>query len=282
MPLDAIPYASHAPMSSTRSSSRSISALQFEQMPRYSNLYLVLRQRILGGVYPLQSMLSSERDLAMEFGVARVTVRSALEALQSEGLVRRQQRRGTVVTGAPKVVRSSAEVDAFEALFESFMNMALRTKVRVLAFGRIPASTEVALALGIAQNEPVLRVVRVRVQAQQPLSFSTVFVPQQFAQGVRRRDLAATPLLVLLRERGVQIARTEERVGATHADLEVATALSVPVGAALLRVTRTIRDDAGVAVEYFQGLFCPENYEYQFVSARDPSMNRVTVVAQLD
>jgi len=252
-------------MSPTRSSSRSISALQFEQMPRYSNLYLVLRQRILEGVYPLHSMLSSERDLTAEFGVARVTVRSALEALQSEGLVLRQNRRGTVVMGAPKVARATASVDAFEA-----------------SFGRLPASAEVALALGIPEHEPVLRVVRVRLQAQQPLSFSTIFVPQQFAEGVRRRDLAATPLLVLLRERGVQIDCTEERVSATQADLDVAAALSVPVGAALLRVTRTIRDDAGVAVEYFQGLFRPEYYEYQFVSARDPSRNRVTVVTQLD
>jgi len=271
-----------APKSPTRSAGRSISALQFEQMPRYSNLYLVLRQRILEGVYPLHSMLSSERDLTAEFGVARVTVRSALEALQSEGLVLRQNRRGTVVMGAPKVARATASVDAFEALFESFMNMALHTKVRVLAFGRLPASAEVALALGIPEHEPVLRVVRVRLQAQQPLSFSTIFVPQQFAEGVRRRDLAATPLLVLLRERGVQIDCTEERVSATQADLDVAAALSVPVGAALLRVTRTIRDDAGVAVEYFQGLFRPEYYEYQFVSARDPSRNRVTVVTQLD
>lgn len=249
------------------------------QMHRYSNLHLVLRKRILEGAYPVNAMLPGERELADEFAMARVTVRSALQSLEREGLVERQSRRGTVVIGtAPARARTTTPVDTFEGLFGSVMGVAQQTRVKVLEFGVVDASTEVAQALGIEPGAEVLCAVRVRIQPDIPISYSTVFVPGRFAAGIRRRDLVAKPLLTLLANQGVEVAHAEESVSASQADLEVAAALGVPVGAALLRVRRTIHDTSGQAVEFFHGLFRPERYEYRLVSDRDPSRTRISVL----
>ena len=51
-------------------------------LPRFQQVRLILRERIRGGHYATGLPLPGERQLAEEFGVARVTVRSALARLQ--------------------------------------------------------------------------------------------------------------------------------------------------------------------------------------------------------
>src|SRR4051812_5569023 len=70
-------------------------------VPRYLQLADLMRQRIARGTWPHGHRLPSLELLMAEFGVARVTVRQAVDRLAREGLLSPQQGRGTFVTGAP-------------------------------------------------------------------------------------------------------------------------------------------------------------------------------------
>ena len=59
-----------------------------------------LRQRIVAGEWSATGRLPAERDLAAEYGVARNTVRRAVEALANEGAIARHIGRGTYLNGA--------------------------------------------------------------------------------------------------------------------------------------------------------------------------------------
>jgi GntR family transcriptional regulator, arabinose operon transcriptional repressor len=65
--------------------------------PRYYQMYLSLRDRIKTGEFLLNGMLPNERELGEEYSVSRITVIKALDILESEGLIDRQQGRGTFV-----------------------------------------------------------------------------------------------------------------------------------------------------------------------------------------
>lgn len=54
-----------------------------------------LRERILAGEWTATRVLPNERDLAQTYGVARNTLRRALDELEAEGLLSRQIGRGT-------------------------------------------------------------------------------------------------------------------------------------------------------------------------------------------
>ena len=62
-------------------------------LPKYHQIYLVLREQLHEGRF--EQGLPSELLLMKEFGVARVTVRKALERLVNEGLITRTPGRGT-------------------------------------------------------------------------------------------------------------------------------------------------------------------------------------------
>jgi DNA-binding transcriptional regulator YhcF (GntR family) len=65
--------------------------------PKAMWVYTSLRERITGGEFPTGTKLPSHLELASEFGVAPLTLRQVLGRLEEEGLVAREQGRGTFV-----------------------------------------------------------------------------------------------------------------------------------------------------------------------------------------
>ena len=67
------------------------------EAPVYEQIAATIRGRIEAGTYPPGRQIPSTAALAAEFGVAQLTVRSALRLLAAEGLTRTIPRRGTYV-----------------------------------------------------------------------------------------------------------------------------------------------------------------------------------------
>lgn len=65
--------------------------------PAYLQLYVQLREDIVGGVYPLHSRLPSKRMLAAETGLSTITVEHAYALLCDEGYIETRERSGYFV-----------------------------------------------------------------------------------------------------------------------------------------------------------------------------------------
>ena len=68
-----------------------------------------LRTRILGGEFGPGDKLPSETDLAATYGVARVTIRTALQLLQSRGLAYTRHGAGTYVAPISGGIRAGLQ-----------------------------------------------------------------------------------------------------------------------------------------------------------------------------
>jgi GntR family transcriptional regulator len=238
-------------------------------LPKYHQIYLVLREQLSDGRHARG--LPGELSLAEQFGVARVTVRRALQQLQNEGLIERTPGRGTVPL-APAAIPPEPPA-RMTGLLENIVTMGLATKVQVLDCDQVPASAAVAQALRLVPGSPVQKARRVRSTREGPLSLITTHVPADLAQNFGRRELARKPLLILLEEAGVRIGRARQTVSARLADADAAQHLGVSVGSALLAVTRLIHDEAGRPVQWLHGLYRPDRYEYQMELSRVGSID---------
>jgi GntR family transcriptional regulator len=239
-------------------------------MPKYHQIYLVLREQLHEGCF--ERGLPGELALMQQFGVARVTVRRALQQLASEGLIARQAGRGTrslLANQASGDTRAAGEQRAhLTGLLENLVSMGLRTKVSVLEVQTISASMAVANALQLAAGAAVQKAVRVRSTKEGPLSHITTYVPADIARQFGRRELAQKPILVLLEESGVRVGRAHQTISARLADAQVAPHLEIAVGSALLAVRRLIYDDQERPIQWLHGLYRPDRYEYEMQLSR--------------
>ena len=241
-------------------------------LPKYHQIYLVLREQLAEGRFA--AGVPGELHLMKDFGVARVTVRRALEQLVLDGLIARSPGRGTVALTPPSL-RSSRSTGTppsqraqLTGLLENIVNMGLRTSVKVLQCEVLPASSAAARHLDIAAGTPVQKALRVRSTREGPLSHITTHVPQAFASGFGRRELSKKPILMLLEESGVEIGRAVQNISAKLADAAVARALDVDVGCALLAVQRLVFDTRERPVQWLQGLYRPDRYQYEMQLSR--------------
>lgn len=66
-------------------------------LPRYYQVYMSLLERIRAGEFAPVDTLPSERQLAQDYGVSRITIIKAMDLLEREGLIEQQQGRGSFV-----------------------------------------------------------------------------------------------------------------------------------------------------------------------------------------
>ena len=237
-------------------------------VPKYHRIYLVLREQLHEGLFA--DGLPGELALMRQFGVARVTVRRALQELAGEGLIARERGRGTrpVDSGAARGSNGAAKGTHLTGLLENIVSMTQNTTVRVLEVSKVGATAEVAQALKLAPGELVQKAVRVRSTREGPLSHITTWVPGDLAAHFGKRELAKKPILVLLAEAGVRVGGARQVITARLADAQVAPHLGVAVGSALLAVRRLIHDEQGRPVQWLHGLYRPDRYQYQMQLSR--------------
>ena len=234
-------------------------------VPKYHQVYLVLREQLGDGRFA--DGLPGELQLAEGFGVARVTVRKALERLAAEGLIARAPGRGTTPLPAVAAPPDTARAQ-LTGLLENLVSMGLRTAVRVLSCDVVPAPDAVAQRLQLVRGDPVQKAVRVRSTTEGPLSHITTWVPEALARGFGGAELAERPILLLLEAQGVRIGRAQQGLTARLADADVAPALDVAVGSALLSVNRLVFDVDDRPVQWLQGLYRPDRYQYEMQLSR--------------
>jgi GntR family transcriptional regulator len=220
-------------------------------------LYLFLLGQINNGQLGAGARLPSEPALAQEHKVSRVTVRRALDQLQSEGLLQRMPGIGTFVKDRPIVQPIKANlVDMLAHLVE----MGRDTAVRLLSFAYVEPPPTVAKALRLEPGEQTQRSIRVRSSEDGPFSYLTTYVPKSIGSRYSEVDLAATPMLELLERSGVVVEGASQTITATLADPEVAKELDVGIGSPLISLARVIYSNAGEGVEYLHGLYRPDRY----------------------
>jgi GntR family transcriptional regulator len=235
-------------------------------LPKYHQVYLVLREQVCEGQF--QAGLPSEQSLQQQFGVARVTVRRALEQLAAEGLISREPGRGTRPVHASLLASNAEKFQAgprkaqLTGLLENLVTMGLSTSVKVLDVQHIAATAEVARALRIGAGEAVQKAIRLRSTKAGPFSHITTYVPEAIGAHFGRKELARKPILLLLEEAGVRVGRAEQTLSARLADAQIAHHLDIAVGSALLAVRRLIFDVHERPVQWLHGLYRPDRYEY--------------------
>lgn len=207
--------------------------------PRYLQIADLMRQRIARGQWPLGDKLPSLETLVEEFGVARLTVRQAVDLLAREGLVSPQQGRGTFVTAVPERQQWLKVQTSLDDLARAYRDDKPEIVNIDESVARAPLKPE--------DGTPAERYVymrRVHSKDGRPYSVIDLYLDERvFRRHAERfRRETVIPILAAMRD-GVAHAQQVLTIGT--ADVEVARRLRVPVNAPVAEVRRVLTDAAG-------------------------------------
>ena len=186
----------------------------------------------------------SERELVQRFGVARMTVRQALDALVAEGLLERVPGRGTFVAEARTGLTA-----ALLGFSEEMRRRGARPTTRTLLLRVEAAGPGVARALELEQGAPVAHWQRLRCADDQPLCVQDVYLPAGLvAHLVERRDSTVVEpppesLYEDLGRRGLPPTWGEDNIEGGLASEAEAFRLGISTGDAVLRISRRAVSD---------------------------------------
>lgn len=219
---------------------------------------------LLEGLEP-GSPAPSERDLVQRFGVARMTVRQALDALVAEGLLERVPGRGTFTAERP-----AATLAPLVGFGEEMRRRGLVPSGRTVLARMEAAGPGVARALDLDEGAKVVHWRRLRLADGEPMSVEDAYLADAVVPGLLGGGLPDS-LYAELDRRGLLPTTGEDAVDAAAARAEEAEALGLAVGSPVLRVAR--RAFAGrVAVEVSRATYRADRFTLHLSLSRPSRM----------
>lgn len=157
--------------------------LEKQVVPKYYQLEQILRQGIASGKFGLSEPLPNERELCEEHGVSRTTVRSALAALEADGMIYREQGRGTFVKYNPDKWNFQLK-GSFSDLFQAGANVTLTIENKKLVRPEAWLVQDMKLYAG----ESVYFFEGIRTFYSSLTTLFQVYVPEEIGKQIRLED----------------------------------------------------------------------------------------------
>ncbi|MQY07236.1 GntR family transcriptional regulator [Actinomadura macrotermitis] len=228
-----------------------------------------LRDAIQRGRLPEGAKLPSEAQLVEHYKVARMTIRSALQELQTEGLVVSEHGRGVFVRRRPPVRRLASDrfarrhrKEGKAAFLAESAQVGAKSEVDMIEIREQATTAEVADRLSLeAGDEVVVRSRRYSLNGH-PVETAVSYIPADIARGTPITDPNPGPggIYARIEDMGHTLERFEEEVSARMPTPDEARILQLPAGTPVFRLVRTAFDTEGRAVEVCDTIMSADAY----------------------
>ncbi|MBB4064830.1 phosphonate metabolism transcriptional regulator PhnF [Gellertiella hungarica] len=223
-----------------------------------------IRQAINIGEFGDSGMMPPEMQLAERFGVNRHTVRSALAALASEGLVQAVQGRGTMILRRDRLSYPIGKRTRFS---EGLQGQAERIAFQCLGHGRTVAGAEIAEALDIPPGTECITLETLGGADGIPLSrASHVFPGPDFAAIPAHFERFGSITRALAEVGIADYTRLSTDVIARHALPDEVAELKLSPGAILLETVAVNADGEGRRIQYSRTRFAADRIKLRIES----------------
>jgi len=205
-------------------------------IPLYYQLERALRKRILSDRKSGIQAFPNERQLCEEYGVSRATVRQALMILERDGLLIREQGRGTFIT----------EQDRRDDLFVAYGFMddlflfGSKTTLELHAKKLVNPDAQLAEDLHLDEGDEVYYFEGLRsFDESQYSGMFRAWVPKEIGEKISLANFSSPFLIAAVEEASLQrITRAHQIISATVATSHHASVMSVEVGHPILVLKR--------------------------------------------
>lgn len=187
-------------------------------MSKYSNLLNeqvkeALESYIIEHGLTAGDALPSERVLAENLGVNRLTVRAAIKRLRNEHRINTLHGKGNFIA-PPKIMESTSKMESFTA---GWSNDGYTPTSKLLAMDEREAPLSICYQLGISLGDKVIFLNRVRYLNGEPVALENTYLPSKLVPGILCHNFEKESLYAVLEsEYNLRLMRQEETISICH------------------------------------------------------------------
>ena len=208
-------------------------------IPLYKQLRDAISDALQRGEWDADTPLPSERDLSQGLNLSRATVRQALQTLEADGWLVRQQGRGTFPARA-KVEQPLNPAQGFTA---DMRQAGFQTTTTVISSALEPALGRVARVLKLGKSGVVAVMLRLRFVNDSPLMLERTHLNYALAPEILEQDLTGSLYEILKSKYHLRFAHGEEIIEAMKSEPWQARLLGIKNGALILYTQRIFSNE---------------------------------------
>lgn len=234
--------------------------------PLYEQIKEYILHKIHVGEFAPHTRIPSERDLAAQFGVSRLTVSKALKELTRAGFLYVQIGKGTYINEEP----IDLQLETLKSFTEEMEGHQQHPTSQVLHAELIPADEHVAYKLDLPKGMTVVLLRRIRLVNERPIALEHSSVVASFCPDILKKyDFSKESLYAVLKEKyGVSLTHAEQSFEARAATEFEASHLDLATGDPVLSIHRVTYTRDNVPVEYVKSIYRGDRYKFRAILRR--------------
>jgi len=223
----------------------------------YYQLKEELRRKILSNEWKEGSKLPSEKEICEIFGVSRITVRKAIEALQDENYIIKKQGRGTFVQGRT----IGQKLHKFYSFSEELSKLGIKETTKLVTFQTIIPGIAIREALKLDLDEKVFWIKRIRYMDTKAYTIENSYIPQKFVPDLTGEIVQNNGLYKALKIYNIFLDHATETFSAINITKEDARDMNLQNYDAAINLTRVTYSGTSI-VEYCQSIVRGDVFQY--------------------
>jgi GntR family transcriptional regulator len=222
-----------------------------EETPFYQQLKDKIIDDIESGKLKHGDKLPSERELAEQYGISRMTARHTLSILEREGVVERRVGSGTFISN----VKIEMDFITFNSFTRTMLGRGLTPSTQVLSISKNPAKQALASKLHILEGEELVVIKRLRLVNGIPISIEESFVPYKYCPGMDQQLTNNDSLYQMLESKyGITLVRATEYMKVKLAEEKDCKLLRIRSESPCVLREAVAYDDHGQPIEFSTSL----------------------------
>ena len=235
--------------------------LQAGPLPLYHQMEQDLRSRLHGGEFGPGDPLPSEERLCEQYGVSRITMRRALDALIAQGLIVRRRGVGSFVAER----RVGSRSIALKGSLDEFLAGAGAMEPDRLSLEHDARNPEAAAILNLPDDARMTRLELISRIDGEPAAYLEIYFPPEVGKELQRHDFltAGVPIIRAVERRlNVRVSRAQQKIESGMAGKVAAAHLGLRPADPVLLVTRVYHLASGQPIEVVFVRYHPGRYSY--------------------
>jgi GntR family transcriptional regulator len=217
------------------------------------------------GTYEPGEQLPSEKELSVQLGISRSTLREALLNLEQEGVVLRRHGVGTFVAPGYEH-RLESGLERLESILELAARQGLKVRIEGLEVRQLRADAKLAERLEAPPGTELTSVRRVICVDKAAIAYMEDLVLSSILSQDQVDETFNGSVLDLLREKGLaEITQVVAHIVALTADRMLGERLKLKRGQPLLLMEETVFAGGGEIVEFSRNYFVPDHFQFHVV-----------------